>query len=198
MKNKLFVLLLSLLVLVAFDIGQPHAQTTNQLIRAGMDFFGTFDSFRDEKSSSDVDLAFNFGGELCASLKMLDLGIGIEYQFNRSTQDLTHNHTFSFIPFYGLIRFIPLEPSAQNFAPYVLCRAGFGVYRGNNPYWQLSNLYLKGGLYYGAGVGVILRNKYHLECLYSVNNGSAEWDEYDRTITYSRISLSVGMRVKEL
>jgi hypothetical protein len=119
------------------------------------------------------------------------IGAGITYQFPRCQERFKGD--FYFIPVYGLIK---IRSASEKVAPYGIGQIGYNIIFEGDTDYKGTGIYaadLEGGLYYGVGGGIILGEKFQIEALYSVNNGTATILGTEFDIEYSKVTLSVGV-----
>ncbi|MCL2144844.1 MAG: hypothetical protein FWH43_05065 [Endomicrobia bacterium] len=119
------------------------------------------------------------------------VGLGIGFQFKRCLEESPGR--FGFLPLYGAfkMRFI----SEDDYHFYIVAHLGYNFLLANLDYLGRSEA--SGGLYYAGGLGASY-NRYVLQVLYSVNNGSMKYsnsyagDKVDRDVSYSKVGFYVG------
>lgn len=127
------------------------------------------------------------------SLKNAEIGLGITYQYPRYN---VGGGQFQFIPAYGLIRFYR---ALDITVPYLVGHLGYNHFSQDD--YSASTAFKSkpsGGLYYGAGAGIRIRNKYRLEVLASINEGTIEEQAayglpYKFDIKHFKITYSFGI-----
>ncbi len=164
-------------------------------VKLGFDFPGDHKvSAFGESGTEDVEAGFSLTGEFFGAInKNVDLGGGLTWQFPRSQKDYPAD--FYFIPLYAMIR---VRSDSQETAPYFIGQLGYNlIYDGDTDYTGIDEykFELEGGLYYGIGGGVILKNRFLIEILYSVNKGTGSNSYYnvDIDVEYSKFSLLFGV-----
>lgn len=187
MKKKLMLLVLPAL-LVFFTSNNTFA---GGAIKLGVDLPGDHEvSGLGLSGTEDVETGFSLSAELFGTVAdIVDIGGGITWQLPREQEDFDGD--FYFVPFYGMIR---VRHTFDQVAPYLIGQLGYNLFYGDSDY-EGSGIFeadLEGGLYYGIGGGIIFREHFLIELLYSVNNGEAEIMGIDFDIEYSKISLLVG------
>lgn len=187
MKKTVIMLTLSALLAI-FTVNNALA---GGAIKIGIDLAGDHDvSGYGLSGSEDVDMGFSLSAEFFGSIgDNVDIGGGLTWQLPRSQKDFEGD--FYFIPLYGMIR---VQSSSAKVAPYAVGQLGYNFFFGDDDY-KGTGIYaadLEGGLYYGIGGGIIINDKFQIEALYSVNNGSADILGYDFDIEYSKISIIFG------
>ncbi len=139
--------------------------------------------------SRTVAGGFSLGGETTRrTVEGLIYGVGAEYQFYRQAEG--GNTGFSFIPVYGVAR--AEFPFIQKTRSFVFGRVGYNFYQEANP---TDGYNLHGGLYYAAGVGLILAKNAELQFMYSCNNGEADSSYLNVQHVYSKYSLGLGIKL---
>ena len=157
-------------------------------LKVGIDFAGNHEvSALGLSADTDVGSGIEFGGELYAQPnRNLDIGIGALYQLPREQSDFPGE--FSFLPVYGVIR---LKTDLQPVNPYIIGQLGYGFFSGDDDY--AGPFELSGGLYWGGGAGVIIKDRFIVEGIYTQNNGEAEWMGITGDIVYSKFTLNLGI-----
>jgi hypothetical protein len=149
-------------------------------------------NFEGATGNSDVDNGYSIGVEgLSKILPILQLGVGVEYQFGRQQTDFVGN--FQYMPIYAVLR-VPINLGP--ITPYAIGRIGYGLFSGDSDY--TSGYPTTGGLYYAVGGGIDLRfgrASIFAEGAYSVDNGSISTLNETANILYTRIDLSVGLSI---
>ena len=186
MKKTVILAVLSAL-LVLFTMNSTFAGGVGGTIKLGVDLAGDHDvSAPGDSESYDVDTGVSLSGELFGKIgNNFDIGVGITYQFPRSIEDFEGD--FNFIPIYFMIR---ARIETENIAPYFIGQLGYNFYEGEDEY--KGTLDLEGGLYYGLGVGVIIKKPFIIEAIFSVNNGTAEGSNIEYDVEYSKVTLNFG------
>jgi hypothetical protein len=189
MKRIIVVSILSIVLL--FAISTVNNAFAGGAIKIGVDLEGDHDvSGLGESGSADVDMGFSLSAEFFGSIgDNVDIGGGLTWQLPRSQKDFEGD--FYFIPLYGMVR---VQSSSAKVAPYAVGQLGYNFFFGDDDYkgTGINAADLEGGLYYGIGGGIIINDKFQIEALYSVNNGSADILGYDFDIEYSTISIIFG------
>jgi len=161
-------------------------------IKIGLDLPGDHKvSASGYSGTEDVEFGFSLTGELFGAVsKNVELGGGLTWQLARSQED--YQGDFNFIPIYGLLR---VRSDSKKTDPYLTVQLGYNLFQGDSDYRGSGNyeVGLEGGLYYGIGGGVIFKNRYLIEGLYSVNNGSGEVLGETIDVEYSKISILFGI-----
>ena len=158
-------------------------------VKAGVDFGGNIKADILGISSEDsTKIGFSIIGEyIIPSSNNLSYGAGLEFPLGGREADVTNATSFNFIPFYGLARY----NMQNNF--YLTGKLGYNTFSFDN---TPSDVDVNGGMYYGIGAGMKVKDNVSFELLYSVSNGSIEATSGTQTVTsdmtYSRIGLSVG------
>lgn len=176
----------------------------HKVLRKGLEGLGG-----SKNVETGISLSIEYGSEYGSiNDTSIKLGIGTTYQIPRSLKNFEGD--FNFIPIYSLIKICSVtnEPTT-----YLIGQLGYNVlYEGESDY--KGELSLRGGIYYGIGVGLILNHNFQIEALYSINKGEGDYsggtvEHYDSDygwiysyvspmsfdIGYSKISLSIGFRI---
>ncbi|MCP3924103.1 MAG: hypothetical protein GY714_16105 [Desulfobacterales bacterium] len=162
-------------------------------IKIGNDFSGIHKISSDVSSSNsdNVNSELSFSVEYTNSVSdfkldgiNFNLGAGINLQNPRQTKG--GDGDFYFTSLYGLLKIGSLS---EEKSPYLIGQVGYNFLSGDSDY--TGDTTLKGGLYYGVGVGLILKYNFLVEALYSVNNGVAK-SSSDTDVKYTKLSLSLG------
>lgn len=160
-------------------------------IKLGYDLPGDHEiSVSDRSITEDVEGEISITGEFFGAINdYIDLGGGLTWQFPRSMDD--YDGDFYFIPLYGLIR---IRSDSKETAPYFTGQIGYNLFYGDSDYKGSGELEadLEGGFYYGIGAGIIFKEHFLIEVLYSVNNGTVDFIGIDFDIEYSKFSILIG------
>jgi len=189
MKKQIVILNLTFLFFL-FTVNYAFAGATFKL---GFDTSGDHEvSVLGVTASEDVEDSISASFEGVGFINdNVGIGGGVTYQFPRSQDRFKGD--FYFIPVYGLIK---IRSASKKAAPYGIGQIGYNIiFEGDNDY-KGTGIYaadLDGGLYYGIGAGVIISEKFQIEVLYSVNNGTATILGTEFDIEYSKVTLSVGV-----
>jgi len=187
LKSTKIVLVLAVLAIFI----STNTSFAGGAIKVGYDFPGDHEvSAMGFSGTEDVEAGFSITGEFFGSInEYLDLGGGLTWQFPRSQDD--YHGDFYFIPLYAMLRV--RSPSTET-APYFIGQLGYNLFDGDSDY-KGSGAYeadLEGGFYYGIGGGVIIKEHFLVEALYSVNNGTGDILSIDFDVEYSKFSILVG------
>lgn len=189
------IAVLSLAVLLVFVMSSNVFAAVS--LKMGFEPSGTLNSVYSTNStfnlsandSRTVTGSFFLGGETTRrTVEGLIYGIGAEYQFYRQAEG--GNTGFSFIPVYGVAR--AEFPITQKTRSFVFGRVGYNFYQEANP---ADGYNLHGGLYYAAGVGLILTKAAELQFMYSCNNGEADSTYLNVQHVYTKYSLGLGIKL---
>ena len=172
------------------------AQDIGGSLKLGIDLEGEIEFSEDYTSENrekkeDVENGFSVAGEFFAKISdNIELGAGIIYQFPRSGED-SEDVEFNFVPIYGTLR---MRSSNKNMAPYLIGQMGYNFFYGDSlsANGLTFDFDYKGGLYWGIGGGFLIKKKFLVELLYSVNNGTIELFGYEFDTKYSKVSISLG------
>jgi hypothetical protein len=190
--KKIAVILLAVLLVFVMSSGAFAAFS----LKLGYEPTGTLNSVYHTNginlSVSDsraVAGSFSLGGETTRrTVEGLIYGVGAEYQFYRQAEG--GNTNFSFIPVYGMVR--GEFPVTRRTRSFIFGRVGYNFYQEANP---TDGYNLHGGLYYAAGVGLILTKTTELQLMYSCNNGEASSSYLNVQHAYSKYSLGLGVKL---
>lgn len=185
MKKQIVSLILAFL-LVLFTVSYAFAEGT---LKLGFDTSGDHEvSFLGITGSEDVEDSFSASFEFVGAINdNFGIGGGFTWQSPRSQEKYPGD--FYFIPFYGLIK---IRSASKEIAPYFIGQIGYNlIYEGDTNYKGDGTL--DGDLYYGLGGGVIFKNKFQIEFLYSVNCGTYRFLGYEFDMEYSKVTLSFGI-----
>ena len=185
MKKQIVILTLGFL-LSLFAANYGFAEAT---VKFGFDISGDHEVSRlGVTASEDVEESISISLEGVAGISdNVGIGGGFTWQVPRSQEGFPGD--FYFVPFYGLMK---IRSASAEFAPYFIGQIGYNfIYEGDTAYKGAGSL--DGDLYYGVGGGVILNNRFQIEALYSVNNGTYRVLGSQFDIEYSKITLSFGM-----
>jgi hypothetical protein len=179
MKKILF----SAFVLLIVVIG-ASAQT-NITLKGGIQMMGNYNQSIAgvNVGDFDIDMGFSIALEVAyAALEFIEVGVGVEYQIQRSFTDNT-DAAMGFIPIYAIVRAkFPLGL----FSPFAVGKAGYDIFTGND--YFTGNL--GGGFYWSIGGGVIVMDLLIIEVAYSTNYGDVDGLV---DITYSHLDISAGL-----
>lgn len=164
--KKLLVLMILIVSTLSFAI-DTH-------LRLGV--VGNSKNYGTEKKLEDYKPTI--GLEVTQTLLLFDVGGGIQY--NRKTDGVG----VSTVPAYFLVRWniIPIF-----IKPYLVGKVGKSIYSSDN----LNNNDVKGGYYYGAGVGMNI-SFLQAELLYSITELKNDRRNYD---DLKQLSLTFGYRL---
>lgn len=186
-KIKAFIFVSVLLVFTS-----ANSAFAGAAVKLGLDLNGNHE-FSNEvgninySEDMDVDSGISFSGEIFNSQnRNFDIGGGITFQLPRTLED--SDAGFNFIPVYGMLR---LKLENGSITPYFIGQLGYSLFFGDDDYKEFD-ADLTGGLYYGLGGGVVVDQKFLIELLYSVSNGTYEVYDEDFDVEYSVISLNFG------
>jgi hypothetical protein len=185
MKKQLVRVMLAVL-LVIFVASYAFA---GGVVKLGYDTSGDHEvSAFGITGSEDVEDSFSASFEFVGAINdNFGVGGGFTLQIPRSQEQYPGD--FYFYPFYGLIK---IRSASKEFAPYFIGQIGYNlIYDGDINYKGTGTL--DGDWYYGAGGGVIFKNRFQIEVLYSVNCGTYTFSGYEFDIEYSKVTLSIGI-----
>lgn len=183
--------------------------------RLGADFFGELELNYEGLNLPAVDVATDFSliGEYKVPLEdsQWSLGAGITYQLNRdletgfinllyeSSSSDTIDVDFSSTALYALLQY-----DLANEPIYLVGKLGYSIIdadiSGITDTFNVEDVDVNGGLYYGVGLGYNIGRNYVIEGLYSVNKGDVNItisdtnDDIDLDLGYSKFTLSLGMK----
>lgn len=178
-KSLIVVSLVFALVLVSSSLAMAAGN-----VKLGYDFSGEVKGSANIDSEIETDTGMTLGFEYIFAEEQLEYGFGVEYQFERKVKDFERK--FNFIPVYGVLNYqFPVDGDVK---PYVTARLGYNFLTANDAFKNGRDTI--GGLYYGAGIGVNIR-QFIIEALYSENKGSLDGGA---DITNHQISLNVGYK----
>jgi len=182
-KLSIFILVLSLMLISASALADSHMNMAKQgtwTLGIDYDMGGTLTETDQNEDENDVNGGFTLNGEYVIPYKNnMSYGGGVAYQLSRSFTD-NEAKEVNFMPLYGIFKY-DMENEA-----YVIGHLGYNIFSGSDAY--KDNEELSGGLYYAAGAGIDMQEKYNGELIYSVNKGTR--GNYD--VSYSKLSLSFG------
>jgi hypothetical protein len=160
--------------------------------------FGTNQSWYNSETGDSASLGVNAGLGIGAEalvpvIHYLQLGVGFAIPFGTSATQLT-TATFSFDPIYAIARGVfPLGL----FSPYVIVRAGYALFSGNDAFSGGVNL--SGGFFSAFGVGFEVKFGKNLpiwafaEINYALDTGNWSYEGASGYITYDRAQVAVGL-----
>ena len=185
---KKLAVMVGIIVMLLALIAYPAAAIQTFIIV--YDFPGNFAGGQEAVSGLTV------AGESLYSLgKVVTLGYGVEVPVHM----INPPEVFGFVPAFGIIK---VAPFGASFPMDFTVRAGYSFLTGDHAYADTATL--KGGLYYGYGLGYYLqRDKEEgsfskLELLYSVCNGTRTVGTIASDITYSRFSILISFGYESL
>ncbi len=154
-----------------------------------------------EQPERDYDVAMGISPavEYLYEYRGLLVGLGAEYQVQRDGKFDNGNDKFGFIPLYGVVRYNFATELRVN--PELVLQAGYNFFTSDDQYKEGGSL--KGGLYWGVGAGLEIREKYLIQAMYKTNRGKLTADTYsgsnlyrwEGNITNTQINLSLGVRI---
>lgn len=182
-KLSIFILVLSLMLISASALADSHmnmAEKGTWTLGIDYDMGGSLTNTNPNIVATDVNGGFTLNGEYVIPYKNnMSYGGGFAYQLSRSLAR-DEAEEINFMPFYGIFKY-DMENEA-----YVIGHLGYNVFGGNDAYKDGEEL--GGGLYYAAGAGIDMQEKYNGELIYSVNKGTR--GNYE--VRYSKLTLSFG------
>lgn len=144
---------------------------------------------------------FGLGAEVVDKVSdSVEIGAGFSYYFPRKMEKakflgvetaLAQETLFNFVPIYGLARFNIF--SGDNIKGFSKVQLGYNVIFDGNDNFKGSST-LSGGLHYAVGGGLAFSNAL-IEMMYSVDEGSSSGSGITAKMNYSKIALSVGLRL---
>lgn len=185
----------------------------NIYLKAGTDFNRKFEIVKQDNISLNKKKADNFSWELALEgtkeiYKNTELGIGVAYQAHGKPKsadnifDINDSLGYSSVPLYltGKYNF----NSMSGITPFVKMNFGYSYNTGNHDTEVfdsnsgISDIKIKHGLYYGAGIGAEYNN-FIAELMYQVNKAEAEisyknTDNTKNNFDYDRITFSFGYK----
>jgi len=190
--KKILSCLLSATLLLLLVVNAAWARSEFTLVgKIGMDGAGKIVSDIDSREIEDESLSLSFEG-LCNLNRRISMGMGFELQEDQGYLGLPIVNgtltSFNFTPIYGVIRCaVPLESRRVK----MFCIGKIGV-TDFDATTSLGSFDTRGGLYFGAGLGLLYRQAFLVELDYSVHNGAIKvlGDYYD--VTYSKLTLACG------
>ena len=163
-------------------------ETFNEIIlQIGYDFYAKY-------SSNKIDTSNPKGATFMAQYyryinNVFAIGCGANIQTSREVDNLPGN--FYFLPMYisFKLRSQPTEPYKYG---YLLAKFGYNLFYCDSKYLDIIRE-KEGGLYYGAGVGIVY-NSFVVELFYSINNADGKYivDNSKIDVDYSKYCISVG------
>ena len=188
--RKIKVLVVFLGVVLVLSASNAFARGA---VKFGIDFGGTHEASGPggTADADSVQTGFTIAGELFASVnKNVDLGGGILFQLPREIEfGGTGAGEFTFMPIYALIR---VKSVSDKIAPYGIGQLGWNLlFDGDSDY--KGPFSLSGGLYYGIGAGVLIKKRFAVEALYSVNKGEADYLGASADVTNTQFTLNFGI-----
>ncbi len=192
--KRMLILTVILLFVSSFSFAEGIGITT----KLGFDFQSDQDvSYKGHDiGSPNVKSGVSLSIEYAYLLnEMFELGAGVTYQLPRSLKKPYNGEDFNFIPIYSLAKIN--YSFNDDISSYLVGQLGYNFFDGNDKYKDDGDggkVSLKGGIYYGIGVGVVFQKKYQAELLYSMNNGEVSIENIDLDVEYSKIGLSFGYK----
>jgi hypothetical protein len=160
-------------------------------VKLGLDFGGNHEWSASGRTNEldDVQTGFSLALELFGSVhKNVALGGGIIYQIPRDAEYDGRGAAFNFIPFYALIR---IKSDSDKIAPYGIGQIGYNLFLADSDYTGPADT--NGGIYYGLGAGILIKKRFSVEALYSVNNGELEYRGDRIDVKNSQFTLNFGI-----
>jgi hypothetical protein len=192
--KKLFALLLALVMI--FSVSTAFASSHNDgklkkgnfVLKAGMDSGNIESSVLGVNVDESTEMGFSLVGEyIIPTENNISYGVGVEFPLGGRKPDVSNAVDFTFIPFYGLVK---LQTNEKFF---LTGKLGYNTFSVDN---LPSDADANGGMYYGIGGGVKLKDNVELEVLYSVSNGGLEATSGGLTATadveFSRIGAFIS------
>lgn len=137
----------------------------------------------------DAEAGISLGADYIHPLtQYMAMGVGFEYQMARALKDYS-DIKFNFLPIYVSGIFYPFLDDMKDMKPYCKLNLGYDTLMGNSDYKQ--NVTLKGGFYWGIGIGSSFKN-FVGELLYSTSAGKREGTGATADVTYSKLALNFG------
>lgn len=160
-------------------------------LKFGLDFGGTHEWSSDGRSAEmdSVQTGFSLALELFGGVhRNVDLGGGLIYQIPRDAEYGGRGASFNFVPFYALIR---IKSDGDKIAPYGIGQFGYNLFMADSDYTGPADT--NGGIYYGLGAGILIKKRFSVEALYSVNNGELEYRGDRIDIKNTQFTLNFGI-----
>ena len=122
----------------------------------------------------------------------LSFGVGVEYQIGRETEDFDGD--FYFQSFWGAVY------STLDKKLYGIGHLGYGSFKADKTYKGDGITILKGGLYYGIGLGMVYDETINIEGVYCTNFGSYDtyvlWEgDFIYDVEYKRLNISIVYKI---
>jgi hypothetical protein len=148
----------------------------------------------------------SLGGELLQDYsKTFVYGAGVQYLLSRKVTSIlgypvTKDVSFGYVPVYGtaMLKFSQsrrkeLHNYRDNTSSYAKLNLGYNMLYYGNDTFTFSTDTLSGGLYWGAGAGMIIDKRYRVEIMYDSYAGTRQRNTGE-TIndTYAKISIALG------
>lgn len=197
--KKLITLVLALFLMVGVAGLQSEVLAQEEMpgdfiVKVGADK-GSFDMdmfWVNESVDSEVGISF-VGEYIYPFQDNISIGGGLEYQLERKSAESDSDDGMSFMPIYGLIRMTPEEQDNL----YLVGKLGYNTFNADIEDSVDYSYDYNGGMYYGIGAGVKIRENIEAEVLYSKSNGEIEVsDNYGNSETadvgFSRVGLFIG------
>ncbi len=157
--RKVHILAIFILVFSITNFASAEEKFT---IKAGFDLSGNHEVSNGTNSvSKDVDNDISVSAEYTVIDEVIGFGGGIILQNPRNIEGYTGD--FYFTSIYGLIKVGSL---LEEKSPYFIGQLGYNLFSGDDDY--KGSVTLKGGIYYGIGVGILLADNLQVEALYSL------------------------------
>jgi len=166
----------------------------------GLDIAGKH-GYKWTTDTGQIDKDYNVGIGISPAMEYLKqynallFGLGAEYQVQRNVDFDVLDGKMGFIPLFGVVRYQLSSP--LKFFPELVGQFGYNFLTADEDYLE-GDATVKGGLYWGAGAGIVIQNKYLIQLMYKTNYGKFEADFndvlYKADITNSQLNLSVNLR----
>ena len=172
------------------NTNQNKARIRWSVARVGWDLGGSFGvgSRSSYNVSQGLSLSLEIDGSDNPGFGLF--GLGAELVTPRSYEYT--DHSFGYVSFYVAGKINPLSFKGKSDFLLICGKGGYGLIYGDDYFIKLNST--KGGLYYGAGLGLVVDEVIIIEAMYTVNQQGLGLGGGDKADTkYSRINVSLGM-----
>lgn len=159
--------------------------------KIGVDFAGNMDAkLFGTTQSLDTAMGYSIGAEYLHPINdLFTVGGGLQYQLSRKAENNTLAGQFNFLPIYATGMIMPFK-DMQDIVPYGKLNLGYDFLMGDSDFASAGTL--KGGIYWGIGIGAKFMKDFSTELMYSRYTGQDELTFGTIDVSASIISLNIG------